>query len=205
MNNQKLNTMITMQEAMNSKVHPEWREQNFNWLRAIWLEAAEAVEHTDWKWWKAGTINVDQVRMELVDIWHFILSANAQHGYTPVLYSRDSVIHLPIKEALENLALTALTESTTRLSAAFFICLYDIGMDFDELYRLYVGKNILNFFRQNNGYKTGTYIKIWNGKEDNEVLTGILNDLDTEADDYKDQVYAALEAVYATVVAVEVA
>ncbi|MFA6630524.1 MAG: dUTPase, partial [Sulfuricurvum sp.] len=38
------------------------------------------------------------------------------------------------------------------------------------LYRLYVGKNILNQFRQDHGYKEGHYIKIWNGLEDNAVM-----------------------------------
>lgn len=34
---------------------------------------------------------------------------------------------------------------------------------------------MLNKFRQDNGYQNGTYVKIWNGKEDNEVLSQILN------------------------------
>jgi hypothetical protein len=41
------------------------------------------------------------------------------------------------------------------------------------LYRLYVGKNILNQFRQDHGYKEGSYIKIWNGVEDNLVMKEI--------------------------------
>ena len=47
------------------------------------------------------------------------------------------------------------------------------GLDLQTLYRLYVGKNILNQFRQDNGYKEGTYIKVWNGDEDNVVMKKI--------------------------------
>jgi hypothetical protein len=39
---------------------------------------------------------------------------------------------------------------------------------------MYIGKNALNIFRQNNGYKDGTYVKIWSDKEDNEYLTHFL-------------------------------
>ena len=40
--------------------------------------------------------------------------------------------------------------------------------------KLYIGKNCLNQFRQDNGYKEGHYIKVWNGKEDNVVMVEIL-------------------------------
>jgi hypothetical protein len=38
-----------------------------------------------------------------------------------------------------------------------------------------VGKNILNQFRQDHGYKEGSYVKIWNGQEDNVVMQNILD------------------------------
>ncbi len=40
-----------------------------------------------------------------------------------------------------------------------FFKVVDIALDRDELYRLYIGKNVLNIFRQNNGYRDGTYLK----------------------------------------------
>jgi len=50
------------------------------------------------------------------------------------------------------------------------------GITFDEMYSLYMGKLILNIFRQENGYKEGTYKKQWeNGSlEDNQVLERIM-------------------------------
>lgn len=39
----------------------------------------------------------------------------------------------------------------------------------DSIYKKYLVKNVLNSFRNNNGYKEGTYKKIWNGEEDNDV------------------------------------
>ena len=62
----------------------------------------------------------------------------------------------------------------------------------------YVGKNTLNFFRQDNGYKDGTYIKEWDGLEDNEVLVEILETLDPTHEDFKNQVYKGLADRYST-------
>ena len=38
-----------------------------------------------------------------------------------------------------------------------------------------MGKNVLNKFRQDNGYKQGLYKKEWNGIEDNVIMNEILN------------------------------
>ena len=64
--------------------------------------------------------------------------------------------------------------STEKLMEAFIDVAVQSGLNLDALYKLYVGKNILNKFRQEHGYKEGTYIKIWNGEEDNVVMQGIL-------------------------------
>jgi hypothetical protein len=71
-----------------------------------------------------------------------------------------------------------------------------IEMDFDQLYRMYVGKNVLNFFRQDHGYKDGSYIKVWQGREDNEHLAELLTRLDSETARFKDEVYQGLQSRY---------
>jgi hypothetical protein len=69
-------------------------------------------------------------------------------------------------------------------------------LDFDALYSAYVGKNVLNFFRQDNGYKDGSYIKNWSGREDNEHLVEVRASLDHGAEDFSKQVYDSLESRY---------
>ena len=71
-----------------------------------------------------------------------------------------------------------------------------IGLDFTELYSSYVGKNVLNMFRQDKGYKEGTYIKNWGGKEDNEWLIEVMQRLDMSAADFAESVYSELNASY---------
>jgi len=50
--------------------------RNISWYRCIYMEAAEAIDSFNWKHWK--NINTDpdwsNIRVELVDIWHFIMS-----------------------------------------------------------------------------------------------------------------------------------
>jgi hypothetical protein len=70
------------------------------------------------------------------------------------------------------------------------------GLDFESLYSAYVGKNVLNFFRQDHGYKDGSYIKNWAGREDNEHLVEVVAALDRDAADFADEVYKALKTRY---------
>jgi hypothetical protein len=71
-----------------------------------------------------------------------------------------------------------------------------IQMDFETLYVGYVGKNVLNFFRQDNGYQDGSYHKQWGGKEDNEHLVEIVAQLDTSAATFKDDLYSQMQSTY---------
>jgi hypothetical protein len=71
-----------------------------------------------------------------------------------------------------------------------------LPMKLPEIYALYIGKNILNRFRQNNGYKTGEYRKLWQGREDNEHLVELLGELSGVGGDLPEQLYQGLEARY---------
>jgi hypothetical protein len=51
---------------------------------------------------------------------------------------------------------------------------------------------VLNFFRQDHGYKEGSYIKLWQGREDNEHLVEILAELNSDTSNFGDQVYQSL-------------
>ncbi|RKG72059.1 dUTP diphosphatase, partial [Corallococcus sp. CA049B] len=43
-------------------------------MRAVLVETTEAMDHHGWKWWSKQTMNLEQLRIELIDIWHFALS-----------------------------------------------------------------------------------------------------------------------------------
>ena len=52
-----------------------------------------------------------------------------------------------------------------------------LGKTKEDIFKYYLVKNLLNIFRQDNGYKTGEYIKDWNGEEDNAVCLEIAADI----------------------------
>ncbi len=199
---QHLATMLEMQDAMNKKVHADWFDKNFEWYRAIWIECAEMLDHYGWKWWKHQSPDLEQVKLELVDIFHFGLSCriNGKDDYQTIAQQLADEMAQPkqgesFKDTLEMLAASAL--NTHGFDApAFTGCMWQINMTFAELFRTYVGKNTLNFFRQDNGYKDGTYIKNWHGKEDNEHLFEVLNELDINHPEFRELVYQGLTARY---------
>ncbi|MDQ7015216.1 MAG: dUTP diphosphatase [Gammaproteobacteria bacterium] len=198
----KVMTMLTLQESMNARVNPEWRSADCEWYRAIWTECAEMLDHYGWKWWKYQESDLEQVKLELIDIWHFALSAKLMAGLSLEQTAEQIVLALEkadesddVRLLIEKLAQRSL--ETHEADMGVFIRLMQLlQMDFDELFKSYVGKNVLNVFRQDHGYKQGDYIKVWQGREDNEHLVDILTRLDANADEFAAGVYQALEAVY---------
>ncbi len=49
-----------------------------------------------------------------------------------------------------------------------------LGLNPNDLYGWFLGKNVLNLFRQDNGYMQGTYFKRWGAEQDVQVLARIL-------------------------------
>jgi dimeric dUTPase (all-alpha-NTP-PPase superfamily) len=206
--------MLEMQDGMNKKVNPDWVAANNNWHRAIQVEAVEAIEHHGWKWWKKQNCDMAQLRMELVDIWHFILSTVIQNTRGSIRFSTIEMISelnlsqksvqfdnqyyiLAKMSLLEKLDLMVGLSAAKRTSLALFDSLLsDCGMSWVELFKQYTGKNVLNVFRQDYGYKAGTYIKIWNGREDNEHLVEVLDIIDLSVNNVHDELYQTLKSRY---------
>ncbi len=199
----KTEVMLDMQDGMNARVDGDWLERGREWYRAIWIECAELMDHYGgWKWWKSSQRDVEQVMLEVVDIWHFGLSMRISPDRNHAPAAERIVDEWLTPKAsqgflrdVESLASAALREKTF-LVAVVPTLLNDIGRGFDDLYRAYVGKNVLNFFRQDHGYRDGSYLKIWNGREDNEHLVDILSALDADDPDYRELVYAELARRY---------
>lgn len=199
---QQLQTMLELQDAINTRTHPDWRLKRFEWRRAIWIECAELMDHYGWKWWKKQSRDIQQVKLELVDIWHFglslLLQENAEVNLIEEQLDRGlkASITMDFREHVEVLASDVLANRLFNVEC-FGRLMRTIDLDFDDLYADYIGKNVLNFFRQDNGYQEGNYQKVWNGREDNEHLIEIIHTLDTAAADFKNQLYRALNARYA--------
>lgn len=178
------------------------------------FQSLARVEHHGWKWWKKQDCDMDQLRMELVDIWHFMLSAAIQHKKGNVALAKidmqnefnlrqksvpfdNQYYQLAQLDLLAKLDLLVGLASAKRTNLALFESLLsDCEMDWNALFGQYLGKNVLNVFRQDHGYKTGGYIKTWDGREDNEHLVEVLLTLDLSAADVRDTLYQSLKARY---------
>ncbi len=209
-------TMLSLQARMNAKVDPNWVQARYPYLRAVAIEGAEAIEHHGWKWWKKQDKDLPQLQMELIDIWHFILSEillrNEHESAEPLdallaamasITTQDSVMidgneyYLPDLDLVRKLELMIALSALRRIDMPLFASIMDdCEMDWTELYRQYVGKNVLNMFRQDHGYKEGSYLKEWQGREDNEYLVDIIHELDPQDADFGTRVYDALQAAY---------
>lgn len=206
-------TMLILQARMNAKVNPDWLNAGYPYLRAAVVEGAEAMEHRGWKWWKKQHCDLEQLRMELVDIWHFTLShilletRGDQAAALDRLLASDDTAALTFDgkpyliaelDLLTKLELSIGLAVSRRISIPLFAALLtDCEMSWKDLFCQYVGKNVLNFFRQDNGYKEGVYRKLWDGREDNEHLVEIMTGMDSEASDFQHQLYASLQTRYA--------
>ncbi|MCZ6831427.1 MAG: dUTP diphosphatase [Gammaproteobacteria bacterium] len=200
---QALLTMLELQHRMNTRVHEDWINQNFEWYRAAWIECGELMDHYGYKWWKQQHPDMNQVRLEIIDIWHFGMSALFTPG-ADVEAVADTILEqlqgyqpsaADVRAATEALAEHCLASKSFSV-AHFWDLMQAADLDFQQLYTAYVGKNVLNFFRQDHGYKDGSYQKQWQGREDNEHLVDLAAELDGEQPGYSDRLYAALEQRY---------
>lgn len=197
--------LIDRQQEMNTIINPDWMKERevFDFQVAMTVEANELIEHCDYKWWKSGTVEIEQAQMEVVDCWFFYLSAvilgddvNRVEEDLINLSAYD-VIDFDSNAAIEasmdfiNVVSSKVLFETMHVTYRLWALTRAVGLSVDQLYSLYMGKLILNIFRQNHGYKDGTYRKIWDGLEDNEVLRKLMlrtND--------PDQLDAMLELYY---------
>ena len=170
-----------------------------NWSRCIYMECAEMVDSFSWKHWKNidAQPDWDNLQIEVIDVWHFIISLGIEN-YSKMLKGNieelainisqmDSFSKIEIETTtftsqdeviskVENIMSLVLSKGELDLDALiseFFDLTIMSGLNLQTLYKLYVGKNILNQFRQDHGYKDGTYIKMWDGVEDNVIMKHI--------------------------------
>lgn len=203
MNSQQIHIMLDLQHNMNTKVSSHWVSQGYEWYRAIWVECAELLDHYGWKWWKKQSPDTEQVALELIDIWHFGLSILLQSGASRELLAAQiqqqliiATDELDFRKDVEKFVAATLADHQFHI-ALFGRLMAGINMNFDQLYRGYVGKNVLNFFRQDHGYKDGSYRKHWHdGREDNEHLVEAVLSLDATKVEFKDELYVALKTRY---------
>jgi len=204
----KILQMLQLQQELNDATNgSNWEKgltkngKKIDWRRCTYLECAELIESYPWKHWKAidALADYDNIKIEVVDIWHFLMSEALKEYQVKNLGSIEDLalnitqlntfnnFNSPIKnvkrdnfkeiEEVEELVKNIFNHgSIEKIMEIFLKIAIQSELNLETLYKLYIGKNILNRFRQDHGYKEGTYIKIWKGKEDNVIMQTILEE-----------------------------
>jgi dimeric dUTPase (all-alpha-NTP-PPase superfamily) len=222
--NDAIHEMLSMQNTLNEMTNgPDWRSgvtqlgKVIDWRRCIVMESAELIDSYPWKHWKSvdAVTDIENVRVELVDIWHFLLSLTLEnftaensadllnHALLENRVEPDSESgaftlneQVQVHEKMMRVALDNRDVSEAylfTLAKCFFEACWVADLGFEQMYQIYMAKNILNKFRQDHGYKEGRYIKEWQGKEDNVVMFEIIERMQTFSGD---ELYLSLKETY---------
>ena len=205
--------MVELQHKFNEETIPGYLEKNLNWNSAIIAKSGELLDSLGYKWWKKQEPDMDNVKVEAIDLLHFVISESLQSFYDSPS-SRDAFIERTINELLfsftdEQSFKGYYNNSDIEKIVGDFVRdrpgeqrLYKLKLIFrklemsnEDVYIAYIVKNCLNKFRQDNGYKDGTYIKDWNGEEDNVVAYEIVKKLSVYENMF-DKLYEQLTVYY---------
>lgn len=203
--------MLSLQDNVNSTVDKDWKLKNREWYRAGWVECGELMGSLPYKWWKHQEPDLKNARIELVDIWHFILSKCIETNVCADIITEHWRPFTSNSNELELIDLLAFNLLKMRYEGGsiipvieyFSIICDSINISLEDVYLFYIGKATLNNFRQNNGYKEGTYVKMWklpqynSAGEDNYFLTSILENFKGAVpDNLSEQIYDKLKYYY---------
>ncbi|RXJ86923.1 dUTP diphosphatase [Arcobacter sp. CECT 8985] len=210
MNTNIFNTMVTMQNQFNMQVHKEWHKQGYNWQSAIIAESGELLESWGYKWWKKQEPDLENVKVEAIDILHFIISEQIQihtnvfgieqkletaimltSNKFRTIFETSFDFETDIEKNIDGIIKEDSCEKLHQLKSLFT----NIDMTNEDIYIAYIVKNCLNKFRQDKGYKSGHYVKNWNGREDNAVAFEIANEWGAD-DELFDLLYNDLNTYY---------
>ena len=73
--------MVKLQHQFNKQVAEDYLEKNFNWNSAIIAESGELLDSFGYKWWKKQEPDMENVKVEAIDLLHFVISQNIQANY----------------------------------------------------------------------------------------------------------------------------
>ena len=88
----KLDTIFEMQDTLNQRIgvvtenlsDEEKTKWVLNYTRAMQQEIAELIDSVPWKWWaKYQKFDEQNAKVEIVDLFHFLISLAQVMGMTP--------------------------------------------------------------------------------------------------------------------------
>lgn len=214
-------SIVDIQLSVQDTVMPTWRQSRIDPVIAYQLELAEAIAQLGRtevsEWWKKADFNKEQYILELTDALVFAILAQGKEddpediveslcNTMPLLYTQGELDN--VEEKAVYLSETILFDNRfpeNSYSRLFNLLLAECE-SFESIYSWYLGKSVLNKFRKENGYKDGTYVKVWeDGQEDNVWLAKIADNIDFEVtpesrEDLEHHIHKTLGEYYQTLV-----
>jgi hypothetical protein len=183
--NKQLENLLKIQDELNILTcGKNWKSgicersgKRISWKSAIIAECGEALESLGYKHWKKQDTNMINAQIELIDILHFLLS-QALNFYdkpeTIIDLSNKTYLFCEYSLSRIELIIKILESSIFDAPVVAIKYLFEHSDKFDlttqQIYDLYMAKHWLNGFRQENGYQSGTYIKMQKYPEFSETL-----------------------------------
>lgn len=194
--------LVALQYDLNVLINPEWIEnalnETYDYRTAASQEVGEAMESLGYAWWTHRELDMQNVRSELVDALHLLLGFNIAHvnsacadkeaitellseripaRYTAVVQEPSGSI-IEVRKLIRSLQAKINVGTFGEIWEAFFAVIKALGFSADHLYARSLAKNILNNFRQDNGYRQNLYLKTWNdGREDSSHVASYVDEV----------------------------
>lgn len=198
-----IDNLTMLQSGLNEVITHNWRENRteLDFMIASHMEMSELIDTTyeengskysmGWKWWKGknGERTMDSVDwsnlhpgvknniiIELTDLVFFTLSQKVLGDFS----EPDEIVELHENDWINFMAITANNLLQRPGTALKHIILLADKIGFN-IAAYYVAKLTLNLVRQSSGYKDGSYKKVVDGKEDNELLHDVIDGITIDA------------------------
>jgi len=224
MKKETLDKLTLLQDALNEYITPNWKNvrTELDFMISSHQEMAELIDtnvmdgdtkHSlNWKWWKENvssnktTSSVDwdnmhkgvkdNIKIELTDLLFFTLSQKALGDLT----GEDEEVLLSENDWINFMSISANNLLQRPGSALMLILELANKIDFN-ISAYYIAKHTLNTIRQLSGYKDGSYVKVNNGVEDNELLHDVIksvtiNDLETNFNEVADTIMKGVYDIF---------
>jgi len=174
--------MFNIQYQLNTNTYDSaWiekgRSEEFDYLMAAVDEVHEFLRSIPFQWWTKDKPDRQNQVTELVDAWHFLMSQCIIDNMTiDPAAAVERAVTSTYNAYFYTTAYGELREQTVKRQAKalvvecylhrqyiqeFFKLCAMANVSLQLLYARYVAKATLNKFRVENGYKKGTYLKIW--------------------------------------------
>ncbi|QDP62368.1 MAG: putative dUTPase [Prokaryotic dsDNA virus sp.] len=182
-----------------------WEKMNYNWQLYAATELAECCGHLSYEHWKDTPVDHQQAFIEVIDILHFVISdmycemygSSTEYKTAFILNALCNSVNLYYPTASSVDPETLMVNKPKKLGTQHCFQLFKFFHKTPEqVFQMYLAKDVLNLFRQNHGYKQGTYNKIWSGREDNMYLDEIVSTFDFSKSNRKDRLYKELKDRY---------